>query len=46
MRYDQLQIAKIISTSEEFAQAVKAPKETFGVAMRSGVERPARSRIS
>jgi hypothetical protein len=35
MRYDRFQIGKMISTSEEFAQAVKAPKETFGVATRS-----------
>ena len=35
MRYDRFQIAKMISTPEEFAIAVKAPKETFGVATRS-----------
>lgn len=35
MRYDRFQVAKMISTPEEFAIAVKAPKETFGVATRS-----------
>lgn len=35
MRYDHYQIGKLISSAEEFAVAVKAPKESFGVATRS-----------
>ena len=35
MRYDHYQLGKMISSPEEFAIAVKAPKETFGVASRS-----------
>ena len=35
MRYDHYQLGKMISSPEEFAIAVKAPKETFGVATRS-----------
>lgn len=35
MRYDHYRIGKMISTPEEFAIAVKAPKESFGVAARS-----------
>lgn len=35
MRYDHYRIGKMISTPEEFAIAVKAPKESFGVATRS-----------
>jgi hypothetical protein len=30
MRYDHYQLGKMISTAEEFAVAVKAPKESFG----------------
>lgn len=35
MRYDHYRLGKMISTPEEFAIAVKAPKETFGEASRS-----------
>jgi hypothetical protein len=35
MRYDHYRIGKMISTPEEFEIAVKAPKESFGVASRS-----------
>jgi hypothetical protein len=35
MRYDHYRLGKMISTPEEFAIAVKAPKETFGAASRS-----------
>ena len=35
MRYDHYQLGKMISSPEEFAIAVKAPKESFGVATRS-----------
>jgi hypothetical protein len=35
MRYDHLRLAKMISSPEEFAIAVKAPKENFGDAIRS-----------
>lgn len=35
MRYDHLRLAKMISSPEEFAIAVKAPKESFGDALRS-----------
>lgn len=35
MRYDHYRVGKMISTPEEFAIAVKAPKETFGEATRS-----------
>jgi hypothetical protein len=35
MRYDHYQIGKLISSAEEFAEAVKAPKETFGEPVRS-----------
>lgn len=35
MRYDHYRLAKMISTPEEFAIAVKAPKESFGEASRS-----------
>lgn len=37
MRYDHYRLAKMISTPEEFAIAVKAPKESFGEANRSAV---------
>ncbi len=35
MRYDHYRVGKMISTAEEFAVAVKAPKETFGEPTRS-----------
>ena len=35
MRYDHYRVGKMISTPEEFAIAVKAPKESFGEASRS-----------
>ena len=35
MRYDNLRLAKMISSPEEFEIAVKAPKESFGEAVRS-----------
>lgn len=35
MRYNNLRIARMIATPEEFALAVKAPPESFGVARRS-----------
>jgi len=35
MRYDHLRLAKMISSPEEFEIAVKAPKESFGQAVRS-----------
>ncbi len=35
MRYDHLHLAKMISSPEEFEIAVKAPKESFGEALRS-----------
>ena len=35
MRYDHLRLAKMISSPEEFAIAVKAPKDSFGEASRS-----------
>jgi hypothetical protein len=35
MRYDHYRAGKMISTPEEFEIAVKAPKESFGVASRS-----------
>lgn len=35
MRYDHYRLGKMISTPEEFAIAVKAPKENFGEASRS-----------
>lgn len=35
MRYDHYGLGKMISSAEEFAQAVKAPKESFGEASRS-----------
>ena len=35
MRYDHYHLGKMISTAEEFAVAVKAPKESFGEASRS-----------
>ena len=35
MRYDHYQLGKMISSPEEFAIAVKAPKESFGTAARS-----------
>ena len=35
MRYDHYRLGKMISSPEEFAIAVKAPKETFGEASRS-----------
>jgi hypothetical protein len=35
MRYDHYRVGKMISTAEEFAVAVKAPKETFGEPVRS-----------
>lgn len=35
MRYDHYRLGKTISTAEEFAVAVKAPKESFGEASRS-----------
>lgn len=35
MRYDHLRLAKMISSPEEFAIAVKAPPESFGPATRS-----------
>ena len=35
MRYDHLRLGKMISSPEEFAIAVKAPKESFGAASRS-----------
>lgn len=35
MRYDHYQLGKMISSPEEFAIAVKEPKESFGVASRS-----------
>jgi len=35
MRYDHYRAGKMISTPEEFAIAVKAPKETFGAVTRS-----------
>ncbi len=35
MRYDHYRLGKMISTPEEFAIAVKAPKENFGPASRS-----------
>lgn len=43
MRHDNLRIAKLVSTPEEFARAVKMPPQSFGVAMRSV---PPPSRIS
>lgn len=43
MRHDNLRIAKMVSTPEEFARAVKMPPQSFGVAMRSV---PPPSRIS
>lgn len=36
MRYDHYRLGKMISTPEEFSIAVKAPKESFGEASRSG----------
>lgn len=35
MRYDHLRLAKMISSPEEFEIAVKAPRESFGQALRS-----------
>jgi uncharacterized protein len=35
MRYDHYRLGKMISSPEEFAVAVKAPKETFGEPVRS-----------
>lgn len=35
MRYDHYRVGKMISSPEDFAIAVKAPKETFGEASRS-----------
>ena len=35
MRYDHYQLGKMISSAEEFAVAVKAPKESFGEPVRS-----------
>jgi uncharacterized protein len=35
MRYDHYSVGKMISSAEEFAVAVKAPKETFGEPARS-----------
>ncbi len=35
MRYDHYQLGKMISSADEFAVAVKAPKETFGEPARS-----------
>ena len=35
MRYDHFRIGKMIASPEEFAIAVKAPKESFGVVQRS-----------
>ncbi len=35
MRYEHFQLGKMISTPEDFEIAVKAPKESFGVANRS-----------
>jgi ankyrin repeat protein len=35
MRYQNLKIAKLITTAAEFAEAVKAPPESFGKAIRS-----------
>lgn len=35
MRYDHYALGKLISTAEEFAVAVKAPRENFGEASRS-----------
>ena len=35
MRYDHYHLGKMISTAEEFAAAVQAPKESFGEATRS-----------
>ena len=35
MRYDHYSLAKMISSPEEFAAAIKAPKESFGVATSS-----------
>ncbi len=40
MRYDHLRLAKMISSPEEFAIAVKAPKESFGEATRSAAVTP------
>lgn len=40
MRYDRLRLAKMISSPEEFAIAVKAPKESFGEATRSAAVTP------
>jgi hypothetical protein len=40
MRYDHLRLAKMISTPEDFAIAVKAPKESFGEATRSAAVTP------
>ena len=35
MRYDHYKLGKMISTPEEFDIAIKAPKESFGIASRS-----------
>lgn len=35
MRYDHYRLGKVISTAEEFAVAIKAPKESFGEVSRS-----------
>jgi ankyrin repeat protein len=40
MRYDHLRLAKMISSPEDFAIAVKAPKESFGEATRSAAVTP------
>lgn len=40
MRYDHLHLAKMISSPEEFEIAVKAPKESFGEAVRSAAVPP------
>ena len=40
MRYDHLRLAKMISSPEEFEIAVKAPKESFGEAVRSAAVPP------
>ncbi len=35
MRYDHVRIAKVVATPEQFAEAAKQPKESFGPAARS-----------
>ncbi|MDD5296323.1 MAG: ankyrin repeat domain-containing protein [Rhodocyclaceae bacterium] len=43
MRYNNLKIAKMVSSAAEFAQAVKAPPEVFGTPVRSA---PAPAEVS